>query len=394
MSAKEVTSFGSISERELVIVSAVADVLQPEESGKSGVSLSLESGRRVWRMRKSGVVFRFRGDYAEGSGSCVIPTRMLDEARHIVAVNPQAELTLRDGVVSVGFGAHRVSMTAGSDLEEETDAGEFKVTARVPLASVFYSLMTTTQHPTMADDTEWQSFPRVMKVVIDGQSLSFSMDWRPHALESFSQVPAATIGGNWRTSVWLGSMELVNRVLYSLRDTNLDAIPTDVLFELCDPDDDWVRIEGGDVEILVAHVPHGVEAALPEIRKKLASSLVVDTYLVDRTTIELEYKGEPVSCEVFEGDDHRARFLAPIMKLPEDWKKSEVVVLREINGHNEAHLGSFAFIDDDHVYAAHVHVLNRDSVALTPRVVTALVAEIATLRDNLYYALLIAGHTE
>jgi len=27
-------------------------------------------------------------------------------------------------------------------------------------------------------------------------------------------------------------------------------------------------------------------------------------------------------------------------------------------------------------------------------VVTALVAEIATLRDNLYYALLIAGHTE
>lgn len=119
MSAKEVTSFGSISERELVIVSAVADVLQPEESGKSGVSLSLESGRRVWRMRKSGVVFRFRGDYAEGSGSCVIPTRMLDEARHIVAVNPQAELTLRDGVVSVGFGAHRVSMTAGSDLEED-----------------------------------------------------------------------------------------------------------------------------------------------------------------------------------------------------------------------------------------------------------------------------------
>jgi len=387
MSTAKVTKFGSVSERELTIVSAVADIMKPEESGKSGVSLSLECGRRVWRMRKSGVVFLFRGDYAEGSGSCVIPTRMLDEARHIVAVNPQAQLTLRDGEVTVGFGFHRVTMTAGNDLEEATDAGEFKVSARVPLTSVLYALTTTTQQPTMADDVDWESIPRVMKIAIDERSLAFTMDWRPHALESFSQVPAATNGGNWRTSVWLGSMALLHRVLYSLRDPNLDAIPTDVSFELGDADDDWVRIAGGDVELLVAHVPHGVEAALPAIRSVLESSLFVDTYLADRTTIELDYKGESISCEVFEGDDHRARFLVPVMELPEDWSKSEVAVLREINGHNESHIGSFAFIDERHVYAAHVHVLNRDTVALSPRVVKALVAEIVTLRENLLCAL-------
>jgi hypothetical protein len=189
-------------------------------------------------------------------------------------------------------------------------------------------------------------------------------------------------------------MQLLNRALAAIQNLRHAELPSEVLFELGDPSDDWMRVAGGDLEFFVARVPFGVEAALPAIRRVLSKELDVDTILVDRMTVELEYEGEQISCEVFDGDDHRVRTTSLVMALPEGWKKAELSILREINGHNESHLGSRAFLEECSVYVDYVHVLHPDSLALMPQVVTGIVAGIAQLRETINCALLLRNTDE
>jgi hypothetical protein len=313
----------------------------------------------------------------------VVPTRLLAEAMYLGGVEPEARLVLDNGVLRFGRGLHRAEMEMAREAAPVTvPVLEFSTSATVSAADLFHSLLTTTSRPTSRAETCLDEIPHVMPIVIGDGRVWTEMDWRGvTAARSRSSIPAVISGPSAWSAVRLYSLA---RVLGILNDLDIFDDPTyagDWTIATNATARGWVRIASGDVEMLLEPSPYQAEAAIPAIAAALQTDLGVETTIADHSSIELEYLGEQVTCEVFSGNDHRARFTTPVAVLASDSREPGVALLLEINAFNESHLTCQAFLDDGVIYASHIMLLDSRTIDRTACVVEALVPDVKALRE-------------
>jgi hypothetical protein len=377
--------FGQLSSAEIGILHGVAKILLPDECAGEGFVLSIENGRRVWRFQRAGLTFMLHGDVTDATSDshCVLPTRLLDEVLYLASVQPEARLVLDGGVLRYGRGRHGTEMEMAREAAPVTvPILEFSTSATVSAADLFHSLITTTRRPITRTDERLDEISHVMRVVIDDGSVWTEMDWRGvTAARSRSSIPAVISGPSAWSAVRLYSLA---RVLGILNELDIFDDPTyagDWTIATSATARGWVRIASGDMEMLLEPSPYQAEAAIPAIAASLETDLGVDTTIADHSSIELEYLGEQVTCEVFSGNDHRVRFTTPVAVLASNSREPGVALLLEINAFNESHLTCQAFLDDGVIYASHIMLLDSRTIDRTACVVEALVHDVQALRE-------------
>lgn len=377
--------FGQLSSTEIGVLHVVATTLQPDERAGEGFELSIENGRRVWRFQRAGLTFALRGDVTDATsyGHCVVPTRLLAEAMYLGGVAPEARLVLDHGVLRFGRGLHRAEMEMAREAVPITvPVLEFSTSATVSAADLFHSLITTTSRPMSRAEACLDEISQVMIVVIGDGSVWTEMDWRgATAARSRSSIPAVISGPRAWSAVRLYSLARVLGILHDLEVLEDPVYAGDWTIATSAAARGWVRVTCGDVEILLEPSLYQAEAAIPLLAETLRTALEVETTIADHGTIELEYLGEQVTCEVFSGDDHRVRFTTPVSSLAQGSLEVGVELLRELNAFNESHLTCQAFVDDGVIYAHYTMLLQRETVDRAAGVVDALVRDVPALRD-------------
>lgn len=377
--------FGQLSRSDLEILFRVSTTLCPNECRGEGFVLAIENARHVWRYQRAGLTFTLRGQVTDAmtTESCVVPTRLLGEAFYLSGVNPDAHLVRHGDVVRFGAGTHRIEMEMQHESRPLTvPALSYTTSAVVSAADLFHSLITTTKRPITDTDALLDEIAHVMLVVIDEESMWTEMDWSgASAARSRSSIPAVVSGPPAWSAVRLYSL---GRVLGILNDLDILDDPIhagDWTIATSATARGWVRVASADVEILLEPSPYGAEAVIPAIVASLQTVLGVETTIADQGTIELEYLGEQVACEVFSGRDHRARFTTPVSSLASDSREAGIELLREINAFNESRLTCKAFIDDGVIYASHIMLLDPRTIDRAACVVKALVCDAQALRE-------------
>jgi hypothetical protein len=357
----------------------------PDECAGEGFVLSIESGRRVWCFQRAGLTFVLHGDVTDATSDsrCVLPTRMLNEVIYLGGVEPEARLVLDGGILRYGQGLHWTEMEMAREAMPLTvPVLEFSTSATVSAADLFHSLITTTRRPISHADARLDEISHVMLVVIGDGKVWTEMDWRgATAARSRSSIPAVISGPQAWSAVRLYSLA---RVLGILNDLDIFDDPTyagDWTIATSATARGWVRIACGDVEMLLEPSPYQAEAAIPAIAASLQTDLGVETTIADHSTIELEYLGEQVACEVFSGIDHRVRFTTPVASLASDSREASKELLLELHAFNESHLTCQAILDDGVIYASHIMLLDSRTIDRTAGVVEALVRDVPALRE-------------
>jgi hypothetical protein len=380
-----VQDFGQLSSAEIGILHGVAKMLLPDECAGEGFELSIENGRRVWRFQRAGLTFALRGDVTDATsdGHCVVPTRLLAEAMYLGGVEPEARLVLDNGVLRFGRGLHWAEMEMAREAAPVTvPVLEFSTSATVSAADLFHSLLTTTSRPTSRAEACLDEIPHVMLVVIDEGRVLTEMDWRgATAARSRSSIPAVISGPSAWSAVRLYSLARVLGILHDLEVLEDPVYAGDWTIATSAAARGWVRVASGDVEMLLEPSPYQAEAAIPAIAASLETDLGVETTIADHSSIELEYLGEQVTCEVFSGIDHRARFTTPVASLASDSREASKELLLELHAFNESHLTCQAILDDGVIYASHIMLLDSRTIDRTAGVVEALVRDVPALRE-------------
>lgn len=377
--------FGQLSRSEVEVLCGVATTLRPDERAGEGYLLSVEDGRHIWRFQRAGLTFTLRGDATNATAQdpCVVPARLLHEALYLSGAESEARLTCDGTILRYGHDLHRIEMEMGREAVPFTvPVPEFTTRATVSAADLFYSLFTTTSRPVTRDEEPLDEITQVTLVSVGDGCVWTEMDWRyAAAARSRSAIPAAVSGPAVWSALRLHALARVLGVMHDLEAPEDPVYGGDWTIAISADGPGWVRFACGDVELLAERSLYAAEAAIPMLAETLRTSLGVETAVADRTTIELEHLGVSVACEVFSGDDHRARFTAPVCDLTPGTPESRGAVLRELNAFNVSHLTCQAYVDDDTVYACHVMLLQAQTIDLASAAVDALVRDVPVLRE-------------
>lgn len=391
MTTADVTTvdFGEIEPLELEILAHVRNCLRPSEYRGGGITVGLEGGRRTWRLREGGLSCCITADSAVGHARSVVPSVMLYEALHIARVNKGARLTVRDGIVSFGRYPHVVSVPEGVGPIEPVPTPTFRTTATVARMDMVWALTTATRMPAQSHDRPCKPIESIVQLGVGVRDFWAVMDRTAAGYsETRSSIPATVEGPRWNGAVGLDELTRIVDMLHALDDGCPPEQGGDWRIEVGDEADSAIRLSCGDIEFVLDRVPAGMEMALPDIARVCSDLVTIPPVIVDRTTLQLHYDDEDVTCEVFEGWDHRARFTVPVVHEIPDEGPVHHAILREINAHNESHLGGQGVLDEGTLYAQFVLPLAPATVPFAVEVVEHLVRDAKVLRQSVSLAMM------